>query len=183
MCLPSPCPFTLSPTMVPLLSSLQPHWLPGFSCCNSRHYTRHSCCLEHSSSKEMRGLLPRFPQYSAQMSLSPWRLLWPPFTTAKLPTSWDTSHSSSLPHFSLNRHHCLTQGVFHLVVLFIVCLCPIEWKPHGSRDFCLVYQKCIPSSANSTWPCSKCSINKWINALVILTLIWGHCSLHISIYL
>lgn len=178
MCLPSPCPFTLSPTMVPLLSSLQPHWLPGFSCCNSGHYTRHSCCLEHSSSEEMRGLLPRFPQYSAQMSLSPWRLLWPPFTTAKLPTSWDTSYSSSLPHFSLNRHHCLTQGVFHLVVLFIVCLCPIEWKPHGSRDFCLVYQKCI-----STWPCSRCSINKWINALVILTLIWGHCSLHISIYL
>lgn len=156
---PQPCPHPISFYCSATLS-LQPHWLPGFSCCISGHYTRHSCHLEHSFSKELNGQFPRFPQDSAQMWLSPWRLLWsqlqlqtcPPPTILSIPLPCLVFFSK---YISLSDTRCISFNDF------IYCLTlPNRVKTRGGRDFCPVCQKCISGSTNSIWPYSGCSINE-----------------------
>lgn len=131
---PQPCPHPISFYCSATLS-LQPHWLPGFSCCISGHYTRHSCHLEHSFSKELNGQFPRFPQDSAQMWLSPWRLLWSQLQLQTCPPPTILPIPLPCLVFSLNIYHYRMQDAFHLMILFIVWLRLIEWKPVGAEIF------------------------------------------------
>lgn len=184
LCLPCPAPTHLISSYLSLCSLcfICTGFLAFPTCITSGHVTRHSLYLGRSSPDTYKPCSFTFFKTLLHCTFSVKPSLVTLYNCEVAHHLWDIS--PFLLHFSLHMYHHLTQDVFHLMLLFNVCVWSIEWKPCGSRDSCLFYQKCFPSSTNNNWPCSRCSTNKWINTWVILidlrSLIFANLNLFIT---